>query len=116
MDWVAAIRTEPPLAVFAHCDYSAWGVFEACRELGLRIPEDVSIVCFDNSAITSAMTPPMTSVAQRTVEVGPKALELLEHRLQQSSTAEVEPEHVLVEVDLIRRQSVSALVEGRSIA
>jgi LacI family transcriptional regulator len=102
---------DPPVAVFAHNAFTAWGVFEACRELGLRIPDDVSIVGFDDSDIARAMTPPLTIVAQRVHEIGLKAVGMLERRLQTGSN-DGDPEHVLVDVDLVKRQSVSAPPEG----
>ena len=101
--------TQPPIAFFALNDYVGWGVFEACRELGLRVPEDVSIVCVDDSDITRAMSPPMTVVAQRPAEIGRKAVELLERRLQ-APNASFEPEHIIIDVDLIQRQSVAAII------
>ncbi len=101
--------TRPPMAFFALNDYVGWGIFEACRELGLRVPEDVSIVCVDDSDITRAMSPPMTVVAQRPADIGRKAIELLERRLQ-APNANLEPEHVVVDVDFIERQSVAAVV------
>ncbi len=93
-----------PLAIFAHNAYTAWGVVNACRKLGLRIPDDVSLACFDNTEIVQALSPPITAVAQRTVEIGVRAVDLLERRLAQDPDAE--PEHIMVDVDLIPRESV----------
>ena len=73
---------ELPVGVFALHSYSGWGVIEACRELGLHIPDQVSIVCFDTSEITRALSPPMTTIGQHTLELGRRAVELLERRLQ----------------------------------
>lgn len=94
-----------PIGIFALNDHLAWGVVEACRELELRIPQDVSIVCFDDSDITRALTPPLTVVAQNTSEIGRKAVELLERRLKPDG-AELPPEHIYVAVKLISRGSV----------
>jgi DNA-binding LacI/PurR family transcriptional regulator len=99
---------ERPVAIFAHNDYSAWGVFEACRELRLRVPEDVSIICFDDTDITRAMSPRITTIAQRPWDIGRTALELLERRLQPEH-AGAERQHVLIDVDLIERESVSTI-------
>lgn len=103
-------RQTPPLAVFCVNDYAGWGVYQACRELGLRIPDEVSIVAFDDSDITRAMTPPMTIIAQRTEELGRVAVEMLERRLTSSRSQDSSVtvlSHALVDVDLIERQSVS---------
>ena len=69
---------EPPLAIFAGNAYGAWGAVTACRELGLAIPDDVALACFDNSDVVQALAPPITAIAHRTVEVGNKAVELLD--------------------------------------
>jgi LacI family transcriptional regulator len=98
----------PPLAFFALHDYAAWGAFEACREVGLHVPEDVSVISVDDSDITRAMTPPVTVVAQRPTEIGRRAVELLERRLQ-SPRVEIEPEHSVIDVDLIARKSVASV-------
>jgi GntR family transcriptional regulator of arabinose operon len=99
---------ERPVAIFAHNDYSAWGVFEACRELGLCVPQDVSIICFDDTDITRATSPRITTIAQRPWDLGRTAVELLERRLQPEH-AGAECRHVLVDVDLIERESVSTI-------
>ena len=101
-----------PVAVFAQCDVIAWGVLEACRELELRVPEDVSIVCFDDSSVVTALTPRLTTAAQRTNEIGHRAVALLERRLQHGSYTDLPPEHVLVDVDLIQRESVAVVREA----
>jgi DNA-binding LacI/PurR family transcriptional regulator len=103
-------NTPLPLALFALNDYAAWGVYQACRELGLRIPEDVSVVCVDDSEITRAVTPPITVVAQRPVQIGKRAVELLERRLA-NPDGQIEPVREVLEVDLIERQSVASLPE-----
>lgn len=98
---------QPPLGIFALNDYIAWGLVKACNEMGLRIPQDVSIVCFDDSDITRAISPPLTVVAQRTCEVGEKAVKTLENRLLGRRTDE-SPQHLLIDVELIERESVAS--------
>lgn len=98
-------ESEPPIAVLAHDAHSGWGVFEACRELGLNIPNDVSIVCLDDAEFTQALSPPMTAIRERTKEVACAAVELLERRLLDE--AGPRPQHVLVDVELIERGSVA---------
>jgi DNA-binding LacI/PurR family transcriptional regulator len=95
-----------PVGMFALNDYTAWGIVEACRKLGLRIPEDVSIICFDDSDITRALAPQLTVVAQKPAEIGKTAVELLERRLRPGGP-ELPPEHVYVDVELIPRASVA---------
>jgi DNA-binding LacI/PurR family transcriptional regulator len=100
-------KLKPPIAVFAHNSYSGWGVSEACRKMGLNVPKDVSIICFDDSEFTRALSPPMSAIAQRTDEIGAKAVELLEQRLVSNNTNE--PQQILIDVDLVERESVATI-------
>jgi LacI family transcriptional regulator len=61
---------EPPTAVFAANDQMALGVYEGVRRNGLRVPEDVSVVGFDDLPETRWSSPPMTTVRQPLVEMG----------------------------------------------
>jgi DNA-binding LacI/PurR family transcriptional regulator len=97
------------MAVLAIEAYIGWGVYEACRELGLRIPDDVSVVAFDDVEIVHAMRPPLTVVAQRLDDIGQAAVELLKRRIEAGDTAEGPRKsltQVIVDVDLIERGSV----------
>lgn len=51
----------PPTAVFCLADTMAYGVYAAARELGLRIPQDVSVLGFDDHQLSRLMTPPMST-------------------------------------------------------
>ncbi|HOA73158.1 MAG TPA: GntR family transcriptional regulator [Phycisphaerae bacterium] len=101
-----------PVAVLAVDSYTGWGVYEACRQLGLRIPEDVSVIAFDDIEVAHAVSPPMTIVSQRTDEIGRVAVELLEKRIQSPAprqSGQRQITQVLIDVDLIERQSVATL-------
>jgi len=100
-------KFEPPIAILAHNAYSGWGVFEACRRLGLRIPEDVSVISFDDAEFTRALNPPMTIVAQRTGDIGRVAIETLERRMAAGTMDN--PQQILIDVDIIERGSVASL-------
>ncbi len=95
---------EKPCAFVALNAYAGRGLLEACRYLNLRVPDDVSVVSFDDSEFMQAFHPPVTVIAQRTREIGRIALEQLERRIQ--SGPEAEPRHITVEMDLIQRESV----------
>jgi LacI family transcriptional regulator len=109
-------QIERPVAVLAVDSYTGWGVYEACRELGLRIPDDVSVIAFDDVEITRALYPPMTVVAQRTDDMARTAIELLDARIQCEPAAVAgrkEIRQILIDVDLIERGSVARLVGMR---
>jgi LacI family transcriptional regulator len=64
-------------AVFAHNDLSAAGALSAIREAGLRVPQDVSVVGFDDVPLASHTEPPMTTVHQPMRQMGATAARLL---------------------------------------
>ncbi len=65
-----------PTAIFTGNDVQALGVYQAARELGLRIPEDLSVVGFDDLPVVSWVDPPLTTVHQPLVEMAAAATEL----------------------------------------
>ena len=67
----------PPTAIFAANDESAIGTIEAAREDGLQIPDDLSVVGFDNMPGTIDITPALTTVEQPMTEMGYAATEIL---------------------------------------
>lgn len=67
----------PPTAVFAANDLSAMGVLEAAAEADLRVPEDLSIVGFDNIPESALTTPALTTVEQPIQQMGERALTML---------------------------------------
>jgi LacI family transcriptional regulator len=66
-----------PTAVFAGNDQQALGVYEAARQRGLRIPQDLSIVGFDDLPVARWVSPPLTTVRQPLAEMGRAAAEML---------------------------------------
>jgi LacI family transcriptional regulator len=60
----------PPSAVFASSDQMAFGVYEAVRRRGLRVPDDVSVVGFDDLPEARWSSPPLTTVRQPLAEMG----------------------------------------------
>jgi LacI family transcriptional regulator len=70
-------RSPRPTAIFAANDEMAAGVLHAIRRAGLRCPEDVSVVGFDDFQIASSVWPPLTTVRTPTREIGRMAAEKL---------------------------------------
>jgi DNA-binding LacI/PurR family transcriptional regulator len=66
---------EPPTAVFAASDTQAFGVLQAARERGLRVPEDLSIIGFDDIEMTEHLH--LTTIRQPLAETGRRGIELL---------------------------------------
>ena len=68
---------EPPTAIFAFNDNIAIGALRVARERGLRVPEDLSVVGFDDSEQAAIVTPALTTVRQPLAEMGRMAVSLL---------------------------------------
>jgi DNA-binding LacI/PurR family transcriptional regulator len=69
-------RPIKPTAIFAASDNMARGVFQACARLGIRIPQDVSLMGFDDIRGASQTNPPLTTVKQPLREIGQAAMRL----------------------------------------
>ncbi|GCE09463.1 LacI family transcriptional regulator [Dictyobacter aurantiacus] len=70
---------EPPTAIFAGCDEQANGVYRALRDRGLRIPDDMSVIGFDDVPTASIVTPDLTTIRQPLREMGRVATTMLLH-------------------------------------
>ena len=67
----------PPTAIFASNDMSAMGVYQAAEQLGLRIPDDLSVIGFDNLRESEFLHPALTTIDQFISEMGSIATELV---------------------------------------
>lgn len=70
-------RPAPPTAAFCFSDQMALGVLAACREHGVRVPHDFSVVGFDDLSSSRYLSPPLTTIAQPMREIGMRAVNLL---------------------------------------
>jgi DNA-binding LacI/PurR family transcriptional regulator len=91
-----------PTAIFAASDMIAFGVIRAALENGLRVPDDLSVVGFDDIAIAGAFSPPLTTVRQEEDTLGRMACEHVAAWLQGTPPAQRE---TVFPVQLIVRQS-----------
>lgn len=98
---------ERPTALFAANDTSALAAVEVALDLGLRVPEDVSVVGFDNVPESALSRPPLTTVAQPMQRMGREAVELLLHLLDGSG--EERTTHVRLPTELVARASTRAI-------
>jgi LacI family transcriptional regulator len=71
-----------PTAIFAGSDQQAFGVYEAARQRGLRVPQDLSIVGFDDLKVARWASPPLTTVRQPLAEMGRVAAQMLGDLIQ----------------------------------
>ena len=76
-EWLAGWGPEAPTALICFNDTVAIGAAKACREAGLRIPEDISILGFDDIEMASYVQPALTTFAQPRYEIGRAAAEMM---------------------------------------
>jgi DNA-binding LacI/PurR family transcriptional regulator len=101
-------RPERPTALCAANDESALGVLEACAELGIRVPEDLSIVGYDDAPVCRHTQPNLTSVRQPAQEMGAAAAE----RLLAVLGGETEPKRLIFQPTLSVRKSSGMAGDG----
>lgn len=101
-------RAERPTAVFCSCDAVARACYRACAALGLRIPQDVSLVGFDDDPLAEWLSPPLTTVRQPFTEMGQAAMSVLQERFAGRCPA---AGTVTLPVEWIERGSTAAPAE-----
>jgi ABC-type sugar transport system substrate-binding protein/D-ribose pyranose/furanose isomerase RbsD len=105
-------RKIPPTAIFAANDLMAMGAIKALHKAHLRVPEDVSVIGFDNIPQSDLMAPALTTVAQPFDELGRAAVTALLERIQNRTKSATE---VVLPVKLVERESCRALAESATV-
>ncbi len=104
---------ERPSAIFAGNDEMAMGVYSAARKAGLRIPEDISVVGYDDTPVVARVWPPMTSVRSPIRDVGFSAAKLLMDQKDLAGGAASGHKDIF-ELELIVRESTAPLEPRRT--
>jgi LacI family repressor for deo operon, udp, cdd, tsx, nupC, and nupG len=101
----------PPSAVFCFNDMTAVGVLHALREAALRVPQDCSVIGFDDLELAAYLCPPLTTVHQPRYRLGQRAMQTLLALIE--GCTDVQPE--VLPPELIVRETTSPvrLAEGR---
>lgn len=99
---------EPPTAIFAANDQSAIGVIEAAREAGRRVPEDLSVIGFDNIPEAAYCNPALTTVDQFISRMGYVATEMLIRLIEDG---DLESDQYTMPTQLVVRDSCRAVVK-----
>jgi LacI family transcriptional regulator len=100
-----------PTAIFAGNNFIAFGAFRALREAGLSVPDDLSLVTFDDIPSSWLMSPFLTTANQPAYEIGQRATELLIARL--NGEADAAPREIVLPAELIIRRSSAPPHGGR---
>lgn len=101
-----------PTALFLMNGLMIIGALRAITQAGLRCPQDIALVGFDEFEWSSVMQPPLTTVRQPIYEIGQKAAQLLFERLQKR---EKEPSEVRLHPQLIVRESCGAALQREAL-
>jgi LacI family transcriptional regulator len=95
----------PPTAIFCANDLMAMGALEAAGKMGLRVPDDLSIMGYDDQEMSRHTDPPLSTLVLPHYEMGRKAAELLIGLATRG--AETRPATISVEGPLVERFSVA---------
>jgi DNA-binding LacI/PurR family transcriptional regulator len=95
----------PPTAVFCYNDLTAIGAALAVREAGLQVPDDISLVGFDDIELAAYLTPPLTTVRQPAYGLGHRAMEMVLALMRDGQ----EVTNVMLKGELVVRQSCQRL-------
>jgi LacI family transcriptional regulator len=98
---------EPPTAIFASNDEMAVGAINAAHELGLKVPDDLSVAGFDDSILASRITPALTTIRRPVREMArlatTKLIASIDGRAEEARTP------IMVDALLVTRKSTRAL-------
>jgi len=106
---------ERPAAIFAGNDYIALGCYKAIKEMGLKVPDDVSVIGFDDLKFSSHLEVPLTTVKQPKYEIGKQACQILIEKIRgqrakgKGQSAKDKVKQVVLPVELVVRKSVAQL-------
>ncbi|MEZ5670597.1 MAG: LacI family DNA-binding transcriptional regulator [Alphaproteobacteria bacterium] len=95
-------RDDPPTAVFCISDWVAMGAYQEIQRRGLRIPDDIAVVGYDDQEFAAGLQPPLTTLALPHAQIGRRAAEML---LAHRGDRPLPPETVKVACPLVRRDS-----------
>ncbi|WP_321800292.1 LacI family DNA-binding transcriptional regulator [Caballeronia sp. J97] len=107
----------PPTAIFCANDLMALGAIEALKQLGLRVPDDVSVLGYDDQEIARHTHPPLSTVVLPNYELGRWAVEtLLQEEENRAAGAPVRRRTVKLDGPLIERGSVREITDIKLLA
>ena len=107
---IGLLRSSPKItALFALTDTAAIGAMHAASDLGLKIPEDISLLGYDGIPLADILCPPLTTIVQPINEMGVRVAQHLVRRIEDDG---IPPEHVTLPVHLKEGDTVSCPRSG----
>ncbi|MFJ7368806.1 LacI family DNA-binding transcriptional regulator [Lysinibacillus sp. NPDC098008] len=99
-----------PTAIFACNDLLAAGVVKKAKELGIVVPDDLSVIGFDNTSIATIIEPPLTTIAQPIESMGREVMNLMVSIIKGEKN---ECSRIMLLPTLVKRQSVVAITKNK---
>lgn len=96
-----------PTAVFAETDHVAIDVYNAAAILGIKIPQELSVIGFSDLSFAKSMRPPLTTVKQKAIDVGRHAGKLVLQRIKNNE--DTPPHTVRIGCELVARESTAGV-------
>ncbi len=97
------LKNHPEItALFCHNDLVAVGALQACSELGLRVPDDIAIIGYDDIGLAALVSPALTTLRISAAEIGTKTMQMLLEQIEVEAAA---PKEVHLKPELIIRES-----------
>ena len=103
-DGTVKLLAKNPTAIFCHNDMMAYGAAKALKDRGYSIPEDISVIGFDDIFFSAYMDVPLSTVKQPVYQMGRKSAELL---LEEINGSEIPKQHILFAPELKIRKSAA---------
>ena len=106
--------TEPPTAIFTTNDYMALGAYQAISEEGVRVPEEIALIGFNDIEFTAMKGIELTTIGQKKFEMGALAVKILVEKIEGN---EVKPltKEILLKPELIIRRTCGFHLKGYQI-
>lgn len=98
-----------PTAIFAVSNLISLGAIRAIAEEGLKIPDDISMISFDDQPYSGFLSTPMTTVSQQSTQIGQIAIKLLIDQIE--SNRQLDPKGIFLPTKLIVRDSVKRIIK-----
>jgi len=106
-------KDDPPTAIFALSNLISLGILKAINEIDLKIPEDVSLICFDEQPYSAFLETPLTTIEQKKNEMGQIAVNVIINEMEKKKDGENKGKSVKIKIKttIIKRESVKNMNE-----
>jgi LacI family transcriptional regulator len=104
--------SRPPSAIFVASNALISGVMRILQQNAVRVPEDISLICFDDLDWFSFSNPPISAVATSYQRLAEAAVELLQRRIEAVTDSEMPPVQMQIGFELVVRRSTAALLRN----